>query len=201
MGNCNTPEEKIEFFTEWLSLDKYPFKILAITSILADNQRAYRGTLNQFCESLSIQPSSGNKSKIKETLVFLAENNYIKLVIDNQIYTISLAAAAANNPEVITIKKAWYQLIRNNSGKESWGNTLKVFLHLIDFSDDNITTYKEIGKALNISKSTVERCVKIICSIDFVDFEIQKTVVSKKQQDGSIVCLGQKYEQVLNFEK
>lgn len=196
-----TEKEDIEIFAEWMTLEQYPFKILAITSILANEQRAFRGTLNQFCEHLGIQNSSGNKNKIKATLGFLVANDYVKLIVDNQIYTISLAAAAEKNPTIKKIKKAWYQLIRNNAGKTDWGNTLKVFLHLVDIPPDNITTYAEIGAALSISASTVERCVKTICSIDFGDFEIQKNIVSKKQPDGTIHCLGQTYEQVLNFEK
>ena len=196
-----TEKEEIEIFSEWMTLDSYKFKILAIISILANEQRAFRGTLNEFCEHLDIQNSSANKDKLKSTLSCLEEKEYVKIIVDKQIYTISLAAAAEKSPSIKKLKRAWYQLIRSRAGKVNWGNTLKVFLHLIDIPPDNITTYAEIGAALSISASTVERCVKTICSIDFEDFEIQKTIVSKKQADGTIHCLGQTYERVLNFEK
>lgn len=193
-------KNELEFITDWLSLDSYSFRILTITTILADNKRAYRGTLAQFCESMNIQPSSINKNKIKATLEFLAANDYIKLIVDKTIYTISLAAAVEKNPEIIKIKKAWYILIRKNSGKVEWGNILKVFLSLLEISPDKTITYREIGGSLGLSVSTIERCIKTLCSINFEDFQFKKTPQNKKDAEGNYFCIGQTYEKVINFE-
>ena len=53
-------EEELEFFEEWLSLEKYHFKILTMITVLADNKRAFRGKLSDLCQNLSIQNSSVN---------------------------------------------------------------------------------------------------------------------------------------------
>lgn len=193
-------KEELEFLSEWLCIDSYPFKILAITTILADNQRAYRGTLSEFCESMDIQPSSVNKNKIKATLKFLADTDYIKLIVDQNIYTVSLAAAVEKKPEIIKIKKAWYTLIRKNSGKVAWGNTLKVFLSLLEISPDEVTTYKKIGSQLKLSASTVDRCIKILCSIDFGDFQFIKTIHNQKGDNDNYFCIGQTYEKAIFFK-
>ena len=77
MGDCLVEEQKnidmetkeeLEFFDSWFELEAYSFKIISVITILADEQRAYRGTLNDFCEFLDIQKSSGNKAKIKMLL-------------------------------------------------------------------------------------------------------------------------------------
>ena len=50
--------EEIEFCEEWLTLKKYYFKILTMVTVLADNQKAFRGKLKDLCDSLDIQSSS-----------------------------------------------------------------------------------------------------------------------------------------------
>lgn len=197
--NDNLTKEEYEFFENWYTLEKYTFKILSVVTILADEKRAYRGTLNDFCQFLEIQTSSANKQKIKETLDWLAENNYVRVIVDKNTYTISLAAAAEKNTKIIKIKKAWYMLIRKNSGKNSWANTLKVFLKIIDMSTDEIITCKELGTQLNMSVATVQRCVKTITSIDFVDFRVFPKAINKKNESGEYYGLGKVYNKMIMF--
>ena len=198
--NDNLTKEEYEFFEDWYTLEKYTFKILSVVTILADEKRAYRGTLNDFCKFLEIQSSSANKQKIKETLEWLAANNYTRVITDNNIYTISLAATAEKNTKIIKIKTAWYMLIRTNSGKDSWANTLKVFLKLVDMSSDDTITYKKLGELLNMSVATVQRCVKTIASIDFVDFRIFPRPINKKDISGNYCGLGMVYQKMIIFE-
>lgn len=195
-----TQNEELEIIKDWLTLDSYSFRILSVATILADEKRAYRGTLSQFCEVMNIQPSSVNKNKMKATLELLAANDYIKLIEDKNIYTISLAAAIEKKPEIIKIKKAWYTLIRSKGGKTAWGSTLKVFLSLLEISPDEITTYKKIGANLGLSASTVDRCIKILCSINFGDFQFIRTPHNEKGQDGKYFCIGQTYEKAIIFD-
>lgn len=89
-------EEEIEFLEEWLALEKYNFKIITMITVLADNQRAFRGKLSDLCQSLSIQASSPNLKNIKAALAYLENNGYINIMIDKDIYTISLANDIVN---------------------------------------------------------------------------------------------------------
>ena len=42
-------QNEAEFEFEWLLRQKYEFKILTLIAVLADNNLAYRGTLNDMC--------------------------------------------------------------------------------------------------------------------------------------------------------
>ena len=63
--------DTIQIAEEWLELKKYDFKILVITTVLADEKRAFRGKLSVLCEYLEIGNSSANKNKIKSSEQFL----------------------------------------------------------------------------------------------------------------------------------
>lgn len=195
-------EEEIEFLEEWLSLKKYHFKILTMITVLADNKRAFRGKLSDLCQNLSIQNSSVNIAKVRTTLVSLAEDNYINTIIDKDIYTISLTKAAEKSKNVIKIKRAWYKLIRETESTAAWESVLKVFLVLIELPQgkDRTITYEEIGNTIKCSKSTVERAVKTICSIDFKDFKFQKETVKERLKNGSYRTIGTIYKQGIYFE-
>lgn len=195
-------EEELEFLEEWLSLEKYHFKILTMITVLADNKRAFRGKLSDLCQSLSIQNSSVNIAKIRATLVSLAEDNYINTIIDKDIYTISLTKAAEKSKNVIKIKRAWYKLIRETESTAAWESVLKVFLVLIELPQgkDRTITYEEIGNTIKCSKSTVERAVKTICSIDFKDFKFQKETVKERLKNGNYRTIGTIYKQGIYFE-
>lgn len=77
-------EKELEFCEEWLTLKKYYFKILTMVTVLADNQKAFRGKLKDLCNSLDIQSSSANIQKIRESINFLAENDYIEIIYTSQ---------------------------------------------------------------------------------------------------------------------
>lgn len=190
----------LEFLGEWLPLEKYHFKLLTMITVLADNDRAFRGKLSDLCRSLAIQPSTVNINKIRQSLNCLEENDYIRMIEDNKIYTISLAAAAEKSKKIIKIKKAWYKLIRETRSEAAWESVLKVFLILWEIPKEEIITYKQIGERIALSSSTVERCVKTICSIDFGDFRYKKTCINQKDNEGNICGKGQTYEKVLLFE-
>lgn len=193
-------EKELEFAEEWLELGKYHFKILTIATILADENRAYRGTLLEFCEHIGIQNSSANRAKIKSSLFLLAENDYIRLIIDKDIYTISLAKSIEKSKNIIKIKKAWYKLIRDNKNTASWENTLKTFLVLLELPNDKAITYEDIGAIVGVKKSTVKNCVNALKKIDFKDFVFNIDLERVKLSNGEYRTKGQTYSQMIIFE-
>ncbi len=205
--NTEEPDEseELEFLTEWLTLDKYYFKILTMITVLADNKKAFRGKLSDLCQSLSIQSSSANTQKMKLALFTLEENNYINMIIDNDIYTISLTKFAEKDKGIIKIKREWYKLIRAAKSSASWENILKVFLYLLGLpqgANAPVITYAEISRNINCSKSVVQRAVNTICNINFVDFKFNKEIIKEKIPNvESWKTLGTKYEQVIWFEE
>ena len=77
-----TEKQELEFLEEWFLLEKYEFKVLTIITVLSDNKRAFRGKLNDLCNELSISACSKNKDKLKNSLTFLEQNDYIKVIDD-----------------------------------------------------------------------------------------------------------------------
>lgn len=193
-------EKELEFAEEWLELEKYHFKILTIVTILADEQRAFRGKLSDLCENIGIQNSSVNRAKIKNSLTILAENDYIRLIIDKDIYTVSLAQAIEKSKNIIKIKKAWYKLIRDNKNTASWESTLKVFLVLLELPSSQTFTYDDIGKLVGLKKSTVKNCVNALKKIDFKDFVFSVDLERVQLSNGEYRSKGQTYNQILIFE-
>lgn len=194
--------EEIEFPEEWLELQNYHFKLLAITTILADEKKAFRGTINDLCDFLEIGHSSGNKSKIKGCLEVLAESEQIKLIVDKDIYTVSLSKAIEKSKKVTKIKKVWYKLIKEQckASSCSWESALKVFLVLYDLSQTEVWSYKEIGQRVGLGKSTVSSCVNTLKKITFDDFSFVSTEVKEKINEGEYRTKGQTYTKIMKFE-
>lgn len=200
--NTNTTKkQELEFLEEWFLLEKYEFKVLTIITVLSDNKRAFRGKLSDLCNELSISNCSKNKETIKNSLLFLEKNDYIKVIIDNDIYTISLARAAEKSKNIIKIKKAWYEIIRNADCEASWESLLKVFLKVLELSQDKIYTYEQIGKLTNLSKTTVERCVKTIKKLKFDDKMIKIEPIRTKNNKNEYRTKGQTYTQVYDWSE
>lgn len=193
-------KEEIEFMEEWLSLEKYHFKIITMITVLADNNRAFRGKLKDLCNELGIQFNQGSKSRILTTLNYLTQENYINTIEDKDIYTISLAAAAEKSKKIIKIKKAWYKLIRKTKGNAAWDSVLKTFLIVFELPHDMIITYNEIGKMVSLKETTVKNCIKTICSIDFGDFEFAREKITLHPSEGIFIGQGQTYSKVINFK-
>lgn len=200
--NINTKEkEELEFLEEWFLLEKYEFKLLTIITVLSNSKRAFRGKLNDLCNELSISTCSKNKDKLKNSLTFLEQNDYIKVIEDKGIYTISLAHAAEKSKNIIKIKKAWYEIIKNADCEASWESLLKVFLTVLELSQDQIYTYSKIGKMTNLSKSTVERCVKSIKKLKFDNIAVRVDLIKAKDSNGEYRTKGQTYTQVYDWSE
>lgn len=193
-------EKELEFCEEWLLLQKYYFKLLTVVTVLADNKKAFRGQLKDLCECLQIQPSSANLQKMIEAITFLEENDYMKVIKDKDIYTLSLSKAAEKSKKIIKIKKTWYNLIRENHEGTSWENTLKVFLIIIELSSNEVIKYSDISKRTNISTRTIQNCMRTICKIDFGDFMISKEKHTHKNEDNTYTTEGQSFIKGLTFE-
>lgn len=200
-NSTKTEKEELDFLEEWFLLEKYEFKLLTIITILSDNKRAFRGKLSDLCNELSITTCSNNTDKMKNSLAFLEQNDYIKIIVDNGVYTISLARAAEKSKNIIKIKKAWYKIIKNANCEASWESLLKVFLKILELSQDKIYTYKQIGQLTNMSASTVKRCIATIKELKFDDIEVRVDLVRAKNFNGDYRTKGQTYTQVYDWSE
>lgn len=194
----------IEFDREWIELENYPFKILAVVTVLADNKKAFRGKISELCCEIGVGSSSVNLNKIKNSLAYLNESGYVHIVEDNGIYTVTLSTLAEKDKNIIKIKRAWYALIRKyhkeNDTNCSWESILKVFLTIYEYNSEGIYTYKDIAAAVGFSERTVGNCVKCLEKIDFEDFRFCIDTIKIKDNNGEIVTLGRQYQKFIFFK-
>ena len=155
---------EVEFQKDWLILDKYEFKILTMITVLAENNLAYRGTIKNICNFFSITVQKVNTDRIKKTIINLEMRKYIKVIKDENIYTLTLSKSAEKNKEIIKIKKIWVFIAKESESKTDWINVLKLWLLLIDNGRKIIKT-ENIADELNISRSTVQRAKKTLDEI------------------------------------
>ena len=67
-------DEELEFEKDWLSVEKFEFKLLTLITVLADNHLAYRGTLSDMCSFLGLATrNSRTNQAIKAAILNLAD--------------------------------------------------------------------------------------------------------------------------------
>lgn len=178
--------QEAEFEKEWLSMEKYDFKILTLIAVLAQNGLAYRGKLKDMCEFLGVANQTNNKNKIKEAIENLQKDGYIYCIKDGQTYTLTLQVRAERDRQIIRIKKQWVAMIKDVKGA-AWDTILRVWLYLID-NHKEIIRNADIATDLNISVSTVKRVKTIL--VDELH-AIKCTDRAKKIAPGTYIKLGQ----------
>ena len=199
-----TETKEVEFCEEWLSLQKSQFKIIAVVTVLSDNKRAFRGNLNDLLAEIGIKFSTVNRRNIKNALDILQESGYIKMIIDGNTYTVSLAESVENSKNVKKIKKAWYDLIKSNKSPEGcgWDSMLKVFVLLCDCREEIITNSMIAERLGNtISASTVGKCIRTLLNMDFDDFRFRNKPINKVSAEGRYYCLGREISRGMYFDK
>ena len=182
----NKNSQEAEFEKEWLSMEKYDFKILTLIAVLAQNGLAYRGKLKDMCEFLGVANQTNNKNKIKEAVNNLHKEGYIYFIKDGQTYTLTLQVKAEKDRQIIRIKKQWINMVRDTKGA-SWDTILRVWLYLIDNSKEVIRN-ADIATDLNMSISTVKRVKSVL--VDELH-AIKCTNKAKKIGPDTYIRLGQ----------
>ena len=181
-----------EFEYDWLTRQKYEFKLLTLLAVLADNNLAYRGTLKDMCEFFGVRSGdSRNNSNIKEAIAKLEADGLLKQIIDGRTFTLTLSKKGEQRKRVIRIQKEWVEIAKNYKCEDpnysiSWMNLLKVWLYLIDNKKEIIKT-SEIAEALGISQSTVKNAKRALEKDIHAIMSERVTTVS---DDGQFRCLG-----------
>lgn len=172
----NYYDDFVNISDDWLDVEKWELKILILTSMLADNNLAFRGTLKTMRDWFGIK--SGNNSAIKRAIDSLVEKEYIFCNVEGRTYHISIRDKGLKDKEVKKIRKCWINNIKNyNNSNVSWITRLKVFIYL--YSKGSIyTTQEELSNQLCISVETLRKTINDIqdCELDGIslDFSVEK---------------------------
>lgn len=161
--NSTSAKDEAEFEYDWLTREKYQFKILALIAVLANSNLAYRGTLADMCAFFGVAAgNNGTNKKLKAAIAALETDGLLKQIVDGRTYTLTLSKAAEKKSRVIRIQKEWvgyatnYKKQADKSESVDWSVILKVWLYLISRGNTNaITTDQEISNELGIKKGTV----------------------------------------------
>ena len=176
-------DSKITFYKEWLPLEKKHFRLLAMLADLGE----FKGNLSDICRYLSLSVQTKTKTRIRESIQFLTEKNYITSDLSGRTYNLALVPKEG----AISIKRKYYNLIKSHrytAASVSSEVVLKVYLWLLNHNLELPLTNAEIGNDLNICDSTVTAATKVLAT----DFgAIMKDYLGLKLPDGEIIRTGQ----------
>ena len=152
--------DNIDVPVQWLDVCEYEFKMLMLTSILATQNLAYRGTLKTMCEWLGIKSSTNNNSNIKIALESLQSQGYIFYKVDGRTYTITISNKGLNDKQIVRLRKLWIEAFKHYNKDDNnkkinknisidWIQIARVFIFLYqkkETPDSNIITADKISK-------------------------------------------------------
>ena len=204
-------EDNINISKEWLQeIEDYSLKILLLTSVLADNSLAFRGTLKTMCEWLGIKSCSINNSKIKEALQNLSKNGYIFYKVEGRTHHVSISNKGMKDRKIYKVRKIWIEAFKNyneiadKSVSVDWLKILRVFIYLYYLKPDEIVTLEQIAEITEISKETARKAVIAILACDLKGISIEKEIIKDKYIDdnGNVQwrTKGQQFSVYINFE-
>jgi predicted transcriptional regulator len=195
----------IPIHKDWVAIEDYQFKILILTSVLAEKNCGFRGTLTIMCEWLGIANAPKNTKRIKEAIKELQEKEYIFYNEEGRTHHISITNKGLKDKRVVKIKKQWieaikkYNIVKNGNVNRSWDIMLKELIVIEDKIKEatgTIITMKEIAKEIGRSEVTAGKYLKALTNCDFGDgYKITKKLKYdiEKGENGEndyIICLG-----------
>ena len=183
-------DDNISISKEWLEdIEDYQLKILLLTSVLADNSLAFRGTLKTMCEWLGVQSCTVNNRKIKEALQNLSDKGYIFYKVEGRTHHVSISNKGMKNKKVYKVRKIWieafknYNKIADKSKTVDWLKILRVFIYLYYLKADEIVTLEKIANITEISVETARKALIAILACDLKGLHIEKNIIKDKWED------------------
>ena len=183
LENIIEQESCFNFSDEWLQVADYELKILILTSILAENNLAYRGKLSDICEWLGVKSYNKTNQKIKEAINSLQEQGYLFYKLDGRTYTLTISEKGMKEKQIIKIRKAWvsaFKAYKNKNNSVDWIKILKVFVYLYNRKSSSIIQADIIASDLNIGATTVSRALKAICECELSGIKVTKKILKER---------------------
>ena len=204
--------DNINVSKQWLDdLVDYQIKILLLTSVLADNNLAFRGTLKTMCEWLGIKSSGNNNKKIKQCLQNLSNNGYIFYKVEGRTHHVSISNKGLKNKQIYKVRKKWIEVFKKYCKEDKdktfsidWIKVLRVFIYIY-YSKDQIVTVQKIAQITNTSDQTVSNALKAILACDLKGVRIEKKVIKDSYYDEKNIkqwrTRGQKINVIIVFNE
>ena len=204
--------DNINVSKQWLDdLIDYQIKILLLTSVLADNNLAFRGTLKTMCEWLGIKSSGNNNKKIKQCLQNLSSNGYIFYKVEGRTHHVSISNKGLKNKQIYKVRKKWIEVFKKYCKEDKdkdfsidWIKVLRVFIYIY-YSKDEIVTVQKIAQITNTSDQTVNNALKAILACNLKGLRIEKEIIKDSFYDNRNIkqwrTRGQKINVIIVFKE
>ena len=204
--------DNINVSKQWLDdLIDYQIKILLLTSVLADNNLAFRGTLKTMCEWLGIKSSGNNNKKIKQCLQNLSNNGYIFHKVEGRTHHVSISNKGLKNKQIYKVRKKWIEVFKKYCKEDKdkdfsidWIKVLRVFIYIY-YSKDEIVTVQKIAQITNTSDQTVNNALKAILACNLKGLRIEKEIIKDSFYDNRNIkqwrTRGQKINVIIVFKE
>ena len=180
----NNQTTEVNFNQEWLEQEKYQMKLLALVACLAKENRAYRGTLNDYCAWLGISNDSKNKRAIRIAIEKLREEKLAYYIEEGRDITLTLGNS--RHKDVRKVQSLFIELIKDKSSGVAWENVLRVYVWLLYNSNRDIIKNGDIAEALNMNVRMVKRTKAILIELNLIKTQNRASV-----KDGKFTKLGQ----------
>ena len=182
--------DNINISKQWIDdLKDYQIKVLLLTSVLADNNLAFRGTLKTMCEWLGIESCSKNNKRIKQSLQNLSNNGYIFYKVEGRTHHVSISNKGLKSKQIYKVRKKWIEVFKkyckedkNKNFSIDWIKVLRVFIYIY-YSKNDVVTVQKIAQITNISNQTVSNALKAILACDLKGVRIEKEVIKDSYYD------------------
>ena len=204
--------DNINVSKQWLDdLVDYQIKVLLLTSVLADNNLAFRGTLKTMCEWLGIESCSNNNKRIKQSLQNLSNNGYIFYKVEGRTHHVSISNKGLKSKQIYKVRKKWIEVFKKyckeNKDKDfsiDWIKVLRVFIYIY-YSHDEIVTLQKIAQITNTSDQTVNNALKAILACNLKGLRIEKEIIKDSFYDNRNIkqwrTRGQKINVIIVFNE
>ena len=202
--------DNINISRQWLDeLKDYQIKILLLTSVLADNNLAFRGTLKTMCEWLGIDSCTNNNKRIKQSLQNLSNNGYIFYKVEGRTHHVSISNKGLKNKQIYKVRKKWIEVFKKYCKEDKdkdfsidWIKVLRVFIYIY-YSHDEIVTAQKIAQITNTSDQTVNKALKAILACNLKGLRIEKETIKDSFYDNrnikQWITRGQKINVIIIF--
>ena len=194
----------ISISKDWVAIEDYQFKILILTSVLAEKSLAYRGTLSNMCEWLGIANAPKNTKQIKQAIKELQEKEYIFYHEEGRTHHISITNKGLKNKKVVKVKRKWidtikkYNIAKNGNVNRSWDIMTKALITILweiqeqqkitTITDGVVITMDTLGAEINRCGTTTGTIINKLTECNFDDgLKITKKTIyrTKEKADGT----------------
>lgn len=185
-------KEDIKVDYNWLHMSQVEFNLLLM--LLMCPMKVYRGTYSDMCKYLELSARTSTFNNLKEGIISLANKNFIGVMPDEDIVTLTLKRDVERNylnfdSELMRISKS----IAADKGIRSWISVMKVWLAVRVAVAENVekVVTERLQELTGLSGKTVVKCLEGLAENNVLK---SKKIMFVSEDRKFVRCVGKKIE-------